>query len=154
MNKDKVYLDIAKTYSQFSKCQFTKVGCIAVNESGKIIATGVNGTIPSFINCEDVVFDTREDHIQYTKENEIHGEANLILELATSSSTFKSLSIYLTTSPCFECLKLLLSLSRNDNCKLEKIVFSEYYHRLTNQDISRMELKASNANVLFYQYKQ
>ena len=75
MNKDQIYMDMVESYSNFSKCQFTKVACFIVNEHGRIIATGVNGTISGDENCCDHTFASREDHIKYTRENEIHAEA-------------------------------------------------------------------------------
>lgn len=142
---DQTYLNIVKEYSIFSKCQFTKVGCIAVNENGRIIATGVNGTISGLTNCCDHIFEEREDHVQFTKDNELHAEANMILELATTSVNFSKLSIYTTISPCHECLKLLLGLTRskgNNTIYIDKIVFEKKYHRLTDQELESMKSKA------------
>lgn len=145
MNQDQVYLNMVKEYTKFSKCTFTKVGCIAVNENGRIIATGVNGTISGLKNCCDHSFDNREDHVSFTRENELHAEANMVLELATNSSTFSSLSIYTTISPCHECLKLLLGLTRSkggNTIKIEKIVYGEKYHRLSEEDLDWMKNKS------------
>lgn len=145
MNKDLVYLKMVETYKDFSKCQFTKVGCIAVNENGRIVATGVNGTIPGSENCCDHVFDSREDHVQYTRENELHAEANMILELATSSISFSKLSIYTSLSPCHECLKLILGLTRtsgHSRITVDKIVYGAKYHRLSDKDVLWMKQKA------------
>lgn len=151
INHDQIYLNIAKEYSKFSKCQFTKVGAIAVNERGRIIATGVNGTISGSINCCDMHFKEREDHVPFTTENEIHAELNLILDLAKSGATYKSLSIYLTISPCEECFKVLLGLTDGDTMKIDRIVYSEKYHRTSNESIERMKFKASQKGVQFYQ---
>lgn len=143
--KDQIYLNMVKEYSNFSKCQFTKVGCIAVNENGRIVATGVNGTLSGLDNCCDHSFHSREDHIKYTRENELHAEANMILELAISGITFSNLSIYTTISPCFECLKLILGLTRTkgeNKIKIDKIVFENKYHRLTEEDLNWMKEKA------------
>lgn len=151
INHDQIYLNIAKEYSKFSKCQFTKVGAIAVNERGRIIATGVNGTISGSINCCDVHFKKRDDHIPFTTEHEIHAELNLILDLAKSGTTYKKLSIYLTISPCEECFKVLLGLSDGDTMKVDKIVYSEKYHRTTDESIERMKIKAKENGIQFYQ---
>lgn len=136
---------MVKEYSQFSKCQFTKVGCIAVNENGRIVATGVNGTIPGLKNCCEHSFESREDHVEFTRDNEIHAETNMILELAVSSISFSNLSIYTTISPCHECLKLLLGLTRNkgsNKITIDKIVYGEKYHRLSDHDMLKMKDKA------------
>lgn len=149
--EDQIFINIAKEYSKFSKCQFTKVGAIAVNENRRIIATGVNGTISGTKNCCDHHFEQREDHVPFTKENEIHAEANLILELARSNISFKELSIYLTISPCEECFKLLLGLC-SDHVKVKKIVYADLYHRMTYDDVDRMSHKAKSLSVDFYKH--
>ena len=146
MTKDEIYMNMVDNYSNFSKCQFTKVACFIVNENGRIISPGVNGTIPGDENCCDHVFETREDHVKYTKENEIHAESNSILELATNQTKYSKLSVYVNLSPCHECLKLLLGLTRNsghNKITIEKIVFKEKYHRTTDQELIDMKAKAA-----------
>jgi len=143
--KHDIFLTMAKEYSNFSKCTFTKVGAIAINENDRIVATGVNGTIPGEENCCDHHFGTREDHVQYTLENEIHAEENVILELAVSSVTYKVLSIYVTLSPCEVCLKHLLGLTRRSNhnkIQIDMIVFGQKYHRTTDEQLLAMKQKA------------
>jgi len=144
LSKDQIFLNITKEYSKFSKCQFTKVGCIAINENDRIVATAVNGTIPNQQNCCDHHFHHREDHIEFTRENEIHAELNLILEIARSQIHFEFLTIYITISPCFECLKVLLGLG-----KIKRIVYGEKYHRTTEEELERMKQKCFESKVLF-----
>jgi len=143
MNKHELYMEQCKLYSKFSKCQFTQVGAIAVNENGRIIATGVNGTLSGSKNCCDVHFDSRDDHVEFTKNHEIHAEANLLLELALSSVTFKNLTVYLTISPCPECFKLLMGLTRQDS-RVKMIVYNEKYHRVPEHKLEQMKQVALN----------
>jgi len=143
-----IFLSIAKDYSRFSKCQFTKVGAIAVNERKRIIASGVNGTLPGHPNCCDQHFKHREDHVPFTTENEIHAEMNMILDLAKSGTKFRELSIYLTISPCAECLKAILSLtdtSSINTMSVRSIIYSDKYHRTTDDELNRMIEKARKA---------
>lgn len=154
MLQDDIYINMAKEYSRFSKCQFTKVGAIAINENKRIVATGVNGTIPGEENCCEHTFEEREDHVEFTRDNELHAETNLILELATSSVTYTELSIYLTISPCHECVKALLGLARKGRIKIDRIVYAERYHRLTEDDIIKMKSKASAIGCKFYQHEE
>ncbi len=149
-NKDKIFSNIAFEYSKFSKCQFTKVGAIAVNENERIIATGVNGTISGQKNCCDHEFAARDDHVPFTREFELHAEANLVLELARSNINFRELSIYLTISPCEECFKLLLGLNSN-HTKVTRVVYGAKYHRTPDETILTMKQRASNVNTLLYQ---
>lgn len=146
MNKHQIYMDIAKNYSNFSKCTFTQVGAIAINENGRIIATGVNGTIPGMQNCQDHHFENRDDHVSYTEEHEIHAEENIILEMATNSMRFNSVSIYVTLSPCKTCLKHLLGLTREhltNKIRIDKIVYNQRYHRTTDEELNSMKSRAA-----------
>ncbi len=148
--QDEIFMNIAKEYSKFSKCTFTKVAALAVNENKRIIATGVNGTICGEENCIDHIFHSRESHIPYTEENEIHAEENLILEMARSSGTFRSLTIYVTLSPCKVCLKHLLGLITQDQ-KIKEIVYAEKYHRLSDEDLTFMKEKCKRLGVILRQ---
>lgn len=147
-NKHEIYMNMIKEYSKFSKCQFTKVGAMAVNSNGRVIATGVNGTLPGTSNCTELTFKQRDDHIKFTLENEIHAEENLILELATSSMSFSEIDIYVTLSPCHQCLKHLLGLTRNfadRKVKVNKIIYDQKYHRLSDNDLRSMRMKAADS---------
>lgn len=153
IEQDRIFLNIAKDYSKFSKCQFTKVGAIAVNENGRIIATGVNGTLPGTENCCSHTFAHREDHVPYTRDNELHAEANLILEMVKMSVKFEELTIYLTISPCPECLKLLLGLNRKDKNVVKRIVYAERYHRQSDSDIEAMKQRAAKHHTLLQHFE-
>jgi len=142
--KDTIFMNITHEYANFSKCTFTKVGAIAINENERIIATGVNGTLPGQRNCCDHHFPKRDDHVVFTQQNEIHAEANLILDMVKSHVSYKKLTIYITISPCYECLKLLLSLNRKDEVVVERIVYGEKYHRTTDAELNEMIQKAKN----------
>lgn len=151
MTKHSIYMMMAFSYSNFSKCTFTKVAALGVNENGRIIATAVNGTISGEENCCDHHFNNREEHILYTEENEIHAEENLILELASSSVTFNKLSIYTTISPCSTCLKHLLGLTRShagNKIQIDKIVYFQKYHRITDDKLLEMKAKAQRVGTL------
>ena len=51
---DKVYLEMAETWSQLSKAVRKKVGCIIVKD-GQIISDGYNGTPAGYDNtCETI----------------------------------------------------------------------------------------------------
>lgn len=134
-----LYLDFIRNYADTkSKCQYTKVACLALNESDRIIATGVNGTVSGMPNCCDCDI-PRDSHKDWSDANELHAEENLILELATSSVTFKELKIYITISPCEPCLKKLLGLNKKEKgCSVKEIIFADRYHRTSKEDLQRM----------------
>lgn len=142
MNIDQIFINVTNEIKTFSKCQFTQVACIAVNDSGRIKATGVNGTPSGMINCCDVHFSERDEHKQWSDDYELHAEMNMLEDLARSGPCPASLTIYTNISPCKNCLKHLIGLTKRDGpdqVKINKIVYGEAYHRLTKQDIKAMK---------------
>ena len=66
-----------------------------------IISDGFNGTPSGFENiCED------EDN--NTKSYVLHAEANAITKVARSNNSSEGATLYVTTSPCIECAKLII----------------------------------------------
>lgn len=137
-NKHKIFSEMVESLAKLSKCKFTQVGCLIVNESGKIVSTGVNGTISGDTNCCDVDFDNRDQHKPWSDKYEIHAEMNAILELAKSGITPKNITVYTTISPCENCLKHLLGLSSN-SITIDKIIYNNKYHRISDLEIDEMK---------------
>jgi dCMP deaminase len=138
MNKDQIYMNIAKEYSNFSKCQFTQVAAILVNEQGRIVSTGVNGTVPGTDNCCDIKFDSRDDHGKFSHDYEIHAEMNLMLELIRNGVQLEGEhTIYVTISPCGNCLKHIAATNSN-KFKISKIVYEEQYWRTSDEELVAM----------------
>jgi len=81
-----------------------------------IISDGYNGTPSGFENnCED------ENNI--TKPYVLHAEANAITKVAKSNNSSEGATLYVTTSPCMECSKLIIQSG------IRRVVFSEKYHQ-------------------------
>ena len=98
---DKVYLEIAKVWSQMSYCKRKQVGCIIVKNK-TIISDGFNGTPIGFENnCEC-------EKTGETKKIVMHAESNAITKLARNGNSCEGATIYTTLSPCIECSKLIL----------------------------------------------
>lgn len=112
---DKRYLQMAQIWAQNSYCKRRQVGAIIV-KARMIISDGYNGTPEGFENiCED------EDNI--TKPYVLHAEANAITKVAKSNNSSEGSTLYVTTSPCMECSKLIIQSG------IKRIVFSELYTR-------------------------
>ena len=80
-----------------------------------IISDGYNGTPSGFENvCED------ENGV--TKPYVLHAEANAITKVAASNNNSQESTIYITSSPCIECAKLIIQAG------IKRVVFSEKYH--------------------------
>ena len=111
---DKRYLKMAKIWAENSYCQRRKVGALIVKEN-MIISDGYNGTPAGFENiCED------ENNV--TKPYVLHAEANAITKVAASNNNSSGATIYITSSPCIECAKLIIQAG------IKRVVFSEEYH--------------------------
>lgn len=80
-----------------------------------IISDGYNGTPSGFENdCEDENYKT--------KPYVLHAEANAITKVAKSNNSSDGATLYVTSSPCLECSKLIIQAGIN------RVVFSEPYH--------------------------
>jgi dCMP deaminase len=80
-----------------------------------IISDGFNGTPAGFENvCEDDNFKT--------KPYVLHAEANAITKVAKSNNSSDGATLYITTSPCMECAKLIIQSG------IRRVVFCDSYH--------------------------
>ncbi len=112
---DKRYLQMARIWAQNSYCKRRQVGAIIV-KARMIISDGYNGTPEGFENiCED------DNNL--TKPYVLHAEANAITKVAKSNNSSEGSTLYVTTSPCMECSKLIIQSG------IKRVVFSELYTR-------------------------
>lgn len=114
-------------FSKESKCVSKNVGAIVVRD-GRIISTGYNGSPPDLPNCCDVFdpnnFDREEHHI-WSRDNEIHAEMNAIGFAAKYPVEVDGCDMYVTISPCNDCLKNLTATG------LKNIYYLEKYDKAT-----------------------
>jgi len=107
------YLQMARVWAQNSYCKRRQVGALVVKER-MIISDGYNGTPCGFENvCED------SDGL--TKPYVLHAEANAITKLARSSNNSDGSTLYVTSSPCIECAKLIIQAG------IKRVVYGEQY---------------------------
>ena len=113
---DKRYLEMVRIWAKNSYCERRQVGAIIVKEK-MIISDGYNGTPSGFENiCED------EDRL--TKPYVLHAEANAITKVAKSNNSSEDATLYVTTSPCMECSKLIIQSG------IKRVVFCDKYHNI------------------------
>jgi len=111
---DERYLRMARIWAENSYCKRRQVGALIVKDK-MIISDGYNGTPSGFENiCED-----ENDR---TKPYVLHAEANAITKVAASNNNSKDATIYITSSPCIECAKLIIQAG------IKRVVFSDKYH--------------------------
>ena len=110
---DKRYLKMADIWAQNSYCKRRQVGALIVKDK-MIISDGYNGTPSGFENvCED--------ENDKTKAYVLHAEANAITKVAKSSNNCDGATLYVTSSPCIECSKLIIQAG------IKRVVFTESY---------------------------
>ena len=110
---DQRYLKMAMTWAGNSYCKRRQVGALLVKEK-MIISDGYNGTPSGFENiCED------ENNL--TKPYVLHAEANAITKVAKSNNSSEGATLYVTSSPCMECAKLIIQAG------IKRVVFTESY---------------------------
>ena len=128
---DKRYIRMAQIWAENSYCNRRKVGALIVKDK-MIISDGYNGTPAGFENvCED------ENGL--TKPYVLHAEANAITKIACSSNSSKGATMYVTTSPCIECAKLIIQSG------IKRVVYSEKYRLEDGLEL----LKRANIEVVY-----
>ena len=104
-----------------------------------IISDGYNGTPSGFENiCED------EDN--RSKPYVLHAEANAITKIAKSNNSSDGATLYVTSSPCLECSKLIIQAG------IKRVVFTENYRledglnllKRANIEVVRVETESLN----------
>jgi dCMP deaminase len=118
---DKRYLHMANIWAENSYCVRRKVGALIVKDK-MIISDGYNGTPSGFENkCED------ENNVTFPYV--LHAEANAITKVAKSNNSSHGATLYVTTSPCVECSKLIIQAGVN------RVVFSDKYHNVAGLEL-------------------
>ena len=110
---DRRYMRMAFIWAENSYCKRRKVGALLVKDK-MIISDGYNGTPSGFENiCGD------ENDV--TKPYVLHAEANAITKVARSNNSSEGATLYVTSSPCIECAKLIIQAG------IKRVVYSDAY---------------------------
>lgn len=132
---DKRYMRMAAIWAENSYCVRRKVGALIVKDK-TIISDGYNGTPVGFENiCEN------EDG--FTKPYVLHAEANAITKIARSNNNSNGATLYVTTSPCIECAKLIIQAG------IIRVVYGDEYHIMDGIDL----LKRAGVEVVYLKEK-
>ncbi len=107
------YMRMARIWAENSYCKRRRVGALIVKDK-MIISDGYNGTPSGFENvCED------ENNV--TKPYVLHAEVNAITKIARSGNNSDGATLYVTTSPCIECAKLIIQAG------IRRVIYGEKY---------------------------
>ena len=115
------YMKMARIWAENSYCARRQVGALIVRDK-MIISDGYNGTPSGFENiCED--------ETGKTKPYVLHAEANAITKVAKSNNSSEGATLYVTSSPCIECAKLIIQSG------IKRVVYADSYHSMDGIDL-------------------
>jgi len=118
---DQRYMRMALIWAENSYCKRRQVGALLVKDK-MIISDGYNGTPAGFENiCED------ENNA--TKPYVLHAEANAITKVARSNNSSNGATLYVTSSPCIECAKLIIQAG------IKRVVYANSYRLSDGVDL-------------------
>ncbi len=138
ISKDDYFMKIAGVISQRSTCIKRKVGAVLVKGS-HIISTGYNGAPSGFKHCTSETCVRK--NLQSGEKPElcrgVHAEINCVIQAAIhGTSIMGNTTLYSTTFPCMNCLKLLI------NAGINRLVYKEGYNM--ENKVKEELLKESN----------
>jgi len=113
---EEYFMNIAKQVASRSACDRKHVGAVIVRDK-TILSTGYNGSIRGMPHCDEVGHMMENDHCVAT----IHAEANAVLQAAKNGVMIDKAEVYITSSPCWPCFKMLA------NTGIKKIYYGEFY---------------------------
>ena len=135
------FMAIAEETAKLSKDPRTKVGAIIV-KNNKILSLGFNGAPMSF-NDDLVPMDNNSQNI-FKKKNTyiVHAELNAILNYSGNLSNFKDAEIYVSVSPCYECLKAIAQVG------IKKVIYKVKHDKPLEYEVMRYIAKECNIEVI------
>jgi dCMP deaminase len=92
---DKKYIDLASHVSTWSKDPSTKIGAVAVNPKGQVLATGYNGFPRGIADSEERLND-RKLKYKYI----VHAEKNIIYNATYNGISLDGSTVYISGLPC------------------------------------------------------
>lgn len=141
-SKDQYFLKIAKLVATRSTCPRRSVGCVIVNKYGHIKATGYNGVPRNYPHCTE--HNCGGENYCSGKGLSVclatHSEMNALLQC---NDVMDIDTIYITTSPCPTCSKLIA----NTGCK--RVVYEEEYSDKTGIDmLKKLNIKVKHERII------
>ncbi len=113
---DRYFMNLAVEASTRSTCPRKSVGAVVVRDKA-VLATGYNGSIRGLPHCTEVGCLMEGGHCVRT----VHAEANAILQAARHGVRIDGADVYVTSSPCWDCFKLIA------NAGIMRVLYGEFY---------------------------
>ncbi|HLH75924.1 MAG TPA: dCMP deaminase family protein [Candidatus Binataceae bacterium] len=110
---DQYFMQITRQVAERSTCPRAQVGAVIVRERN-ILATGYNGAPSGLTHCSEagcVIYESRAPtgEIEQNCYRSIHAEINAITQAAKNGAAIMGADIYVTHSPCIQCMKVLVN---------------------------------------------
>src|SRR5262245_49201099 len=110
---DQYFMQICAVVARRSTCLRAAVGAVIVRDR-IILATGYNGSPSGMPHCTEVgclitVSTAPDGEVEENCFRTIHAEINAIAQAAKTGVSIQGSDIYITHSPCFHCLKVLIN---------------------------------------------
>jgi len=107
------FMTITREVAERSTCLRAKVGAVIVRDRS-ILATGYNGSPAGLPHCTEVgclVYESRtpDGDVEQNCYRTIHAEINAISQAARNGAAIRDADIYVTHTPCIQCLKVLIN---------------------------------------------
>lgn len=122
------FLQMLEAVSARSTCRRRKVGAILVDRDNKILATGYNGVPRNMAHCIDHPCEGA-NMPPGARCMAIHAEQNALLQCSDMRAIH---TLYVSTTPCFECARLLANTPLQRVIALTKYVEIPSYTKVEN----------------------
>lgn len=113
---DEYFMTIAFQVASRATCDRKHVGAVIVRDRN-ILSTGYNGSLRGLEHCDQIGHLMENGHCVRT----VHSEANAIVQAARMGVRIEGAHIYVTSSPCWNCFRLIA------NAGIVRICFGEFY---------------------------
>ena len=121
---DEYFMRVAFLVCERSTCLRRRVGAVLVKDR-QILATGYNGAPKDIPHCESTGCLREELGVPSGQRHEIcrglHAEQNVILQAASSGVSTKGSTLYITSTPCSICAKMII------NAGIEEVAIESEY---------------------------
>jgi len=137
-SRNQYFLKIARLVATRSTCPRRFVGCVIINKHRHIKATGYNGVPKKFQHCINAPCGGEKQKSSQGLNScmATHAEQNALLQC---DNVMDIDTIYITTSPCIVCAKLIA----NTSCKT--VIYSDEYADTSGIDM----LKKLNVDIIY-----
>lgn len=118
LDHDRYFAIMAKVASLRSTCLSRQIGAVLVDENNYVLSTGYNGPAKGYRNCSPCKRENFPSGSGLEQCMAIHAEQNALLQCPDVRRIH---TIYVTISPCFTCIKLLM------NTPCQRVVYVNTY---------------------------